>query len=320
MPITTIGSYPPTMQEFINHWTQVNASLGAAPLTLRGGYTLANFTAERNAIIISLNAVIAADNTAQTTASALAIQRAAITPRAIQFRKWVQGYLVGTVYPAALPVAPRPDAVESKFLDPLQDIFNLWTTINADASLTGVPLPLTLTGGYVVATFTTELTTLRTAFLNAKNAAEQATFVRKQRDLLLPPAEQRIKQYRTIIQARFAGTAFENSLPALSPPPGATPDPVMLTGAWDTALGKAVFNWTASANATLASYSLRACTGSTYRAVDEFVVADLPAGTTTFQTLSGLPLPGNRAVYRVYVVLTTGNERGSNNAAILRPV
>jgi hypothetical protein len=40
MPITGIGSFPPTMQEFINHWTQVNATLGATPLTLRGGWSL----------------------------------------------------------------------------------------------------------------------------------------------------------------------------------------------------------------------------------------------------------------------------------------
>ena len=47
MAISTIGSYLPTMQEFIAHWTQVNAALAPGALTLKGGYTLANFTTDR---------------------------------------------------------------------------------------------------------------------------------------------------------------------------------------------------------------------------------------------------------------------------------
>ena len=57
MPLSGIGSYPPTMQEFINHWTQVNASLGATPLLLRGAYALANFSTDRTNIVNAINAV-----------------------------------------------------------------------------------------------------------------------------------------------------------------------------------------------------------------------------------------------------------------------
>ena len=34
-----------TTKDFINHWTQANAELGATPIVLQGGYTLANCTA-----------------------------------------------------------------------------------------------------------------------------------------------------------------------------------------------------------------------------------------------------------------------------------
>jgi len=30
-------------------------------------------------------------------------------------------------------------------------------------------------------------------------------------------------------------------------------------------------------------------------------------------------LPGAKCVYRVYVILTTNNEKGSNNVAVVRP-
>jgi hypothetical protein len=319
MPISGIGSYAPTMQEFINHWTNVNASLGATPLTLRGGYTLANFTTDRTNILNAINTVINADNTAQTTAAAVISARAAMLDRAVQFRKWVQSYLPSTGYAAALPTAPPIKAAESKFLDPLQDILNLWGNINGDAALTGVPLPLTLTGGYALANFTTDLNSIRGAFVTAKNASEQASFVRKQRDLLLPPAEQRMKQYRGVIEARFAGSAFEASLPALSPPPGSTPDPVFVTGGWIAAASHVELKWEPSTNAKLLHYDVRGCSGTTYKVANEFSIDVVEPGEVQWAGTGGVPYPSAQCVYRVYVVLKTGNERGSNDVLVTRP-
>ncbi len=50
--------------------------------------------------------------------------------------------------------------------------------------------------------------------------------------------------------------------------------------------------------------------GPTYRAADESVVANIPPGTPTLSSPEGLAAPGATALYRVYVVLTTLNERG----------
>jgi len=320
MPITTIGSYPPTMQDFISSWATVNASLGATPLLLRGAYSLANFTADRAAIVTAINNVIAADNLAQTQSANLANQKLAIRIRAIQFRQWVSGYLPGSVYVPALPDTPSDTAAESRFLDPLQDMLDLWTKINADATLTGVPLPLTLANGYLLATFTTDLTNLRALYVSAKNASEQASFIRRQRDILLKPAVQRMKQYRDIIPARFdANSPFVLSLPALNPPPGSTPDPVQFNGEWDAVKKAAVLRWTPSDNSNLAYYSLRVCVGKTYKVANEFAVAEIDSSLTTFETTEGLINSGANVVYRIYVVLKTGNEKGSNNVAITRP-
>lgn len=306
------------MQEFINHWTAVNATLGDTPLILRGGYTVANLTTDRIAILNAINVIISADIAAQTASGNLSALRLAIRPRIIQFRKWVSGYLPGTGYANAMPATPALSSVESRFIDPFQDMQTLWTTINADATLTGVPLPLILTGDYLAATFTTDLTNLRAAFVTAKNASEAAQLARRNRDVLLRPAELRLKQYREVIQGRFAGTAFEQSLPALSPPPGATPDPVEATGEWVGAQNQAVFQWAASPNPNLAHYSLRYCVGTQYRVSNETVAADIPKTQTTFATVTGLPVADTKAIYRVYVVLTTDNERGSNDVPITR--
>lgn len=320
MPISAIGSYAPTMQEFINHWTAVNATLGATPLTLRGGYTLANFGSDRTAIITAINNTISANNTAEITSGALDTQKANLLVRAIQFRKWVQGYLPGSPYEGALQPAPKIGAAESKFLDPLQDILNLWTTINGDATITGVPLPITLSGGYVLATFTTDMTNIRAAFVSAKNAIEQAVLVRKQRDILLKPAEQRMKQYREVIQARYLPTdPFVQSLPALSPAPGSTPDPVQVTGGWNSTAEEVQLQWMESTNPKLVSYDVRGCTGSVYKAENAFVIINIKAGTTSWSGTDGVEFPSSKCVYRVYVILNTGNERGSNDVAVIRP-
>ena len=54
MAISSIASYLPTMQEFIDHWTAVNTSISPTVLTLLGGYAVADFTADRDAIDAAL--------------------------------------------------------------------------------------------------------------------------------------------------------------------------------------------------------------------------------------------------------------------------
>ena len=118
MPITSIGSYVPTMQNFITNWNSVNATLGASPLTLKGAYTVAQFTTD-------CTNIINATNTEQLNAATLNSLKNPILQRDIQFRRWVQSYLPNTPYAKILPDAPQVQSAESKFLDPLTDILNL---------------------------------------------------------------------------------------------------------------------------------------------------------------------------------------------------
>jgi hypothetical protein len=74
-----------------------------------------------------------------------------------------------------------------------------------------------------------------------------------------------------------------------------------------------------STHPDLDHFSVRSSPGPTYKTADEFVVALVPKTETTFTTDSGLGAPGARALYRVYVVLTTANERGSNTVSVTRP-
>ena len=322
MPLSSIGSYLPTTQEVINHWTQVNAALGGAPATdlkLQGGYILATLTSDRAALQAAITATEGSDNVRQTAATNRDLKKAAIFPRLAQFRAGVRFKLVGTGYVGALPRVPNFSRNQALFLKAFDDMASLWLTINADATVVGFTPPLLLIGGYTQASFATELAALRTAYNAVDNADEAARLNRKKRDVLLPPLKKRLLQYRIAVLATFGpNDPLTLSLPVVTPPPGSTPAAVNLSGVWNPATSKGDLSWSESTNPNLDHYSVRTAP-IPYKAADESVVAEVPAGTLTYSTDSGLLAPGSVAQFKVYVVLTTGNEKGSNTVSITHP-
>ena len=71
----------------------------------------------------------------------------------------------------------------------------------------------------------------------------------------------------------------------------------------------------------LASYELRGCIGGTKYDTDlEQVLGTHPAGTVTpFASSNGLLSSGSKVFYKVYVILSTGNEKGSKSVSVVRP-
>ncbi len=86
MPQISFAIYPPKMQEFIAHWTQVNAVLGAAPLLLRGGYPFVTFTSDRAVLVAAIGAVIPAINTLQSNIVTRNTLKTTLKSKIAQFR------------------------------------------------------------------------------------------------------------------------------------------------------------------------------------------------------------------------------------------
>ena len=63
---------------------------------------------------------------------------------------------------------------------------------------------------------------------------------------------------------------------------------------------------------------MRMSSGSSYDAATATVIGNFPSGTTSFATTDGLESPGDVASFKVFVLLTTGNEAGSNTLTITR--
>lgn len=83
-------------------------------------------------------------------------------------------------------------------------------------------------------------------------------------------------------------------------------------GAW-------LITWTASSDPALGRYVIRMTPGPVYDAELDSKIGEVGPGITSFMTLTGLESPGNTASYRVFVILTSGNESGSNSVGISRP-
>ena len=321
MPISSVASYIPTMQEFATHWNAVNNALGGVPLILKNGYAVATFLKNRTSV---QNAIIATESTSNAREVAAAnrdAKKLVILPRLAQFRATVKYELDGSVYVSALPLVPDIKRAEGIFLRPFDDMMTLWERIDNTVSIAGFTPPLTLLGGYNITDFLTDTTDLRQAYAAVNTADTDARIARKQRDAILPPARTRLLQYRTAVLAKFGpDSPLTLSLPKYTPDAGSTPDSVNLSAVWEPALGKARLAWEASANPKLSHYEVRQSGGSTYKTADEFAVATVAKTDTQLLTAAGIGVPGAVNCFKVYVVTQDGNERGSNTAKVSRPV
>lgn len=184
----------------------------------------------------------------------------------------------------------------------------------------GLGGPLTLQGGYDLAQFSIDIGQLATLYNSAGSAEEAAAFARSERDTKMEAIYTRMKQYRVAALAVLppSSPALQN-LPRLLPPPGTTPPPLGATGEWDAALVKARLTWTATTDPTVNKIQIRGCTGGSYKAGDEEIVADLAANATQWEGNWGLTIPGAIASFKAYAMTTTGNENGGKAVKIVRP-
>lgn len=315
-------NYLSKIDEFLAHWPQVNTSLGSA-LVLTGNYTVATLGTDRTALATQITAVETAINTNEGAITTRDLARAAMKERIRQFNQVVRGAFPRSQYENMLPKAPSFNAAPGIWMKAMADMNNVWTLINAILPVPlGAPIPLLLVGGYTLATFTTDQAALNAAFTAIETTANVTETAIQQRDALWNPIFQRLRQYRLMVQGRFAaGAPLLLSLPSLSPPPGHTPAAVNVSALWDDVLLKAVITYTASADPDLQEYELRGSFGGTKYNVDTASVlgSHLAGDVSPFQTDDGLVASGSKVFYKVFVVLTTSNEKGSRTVSVTRP-
>ena len=328
MPITGPSSYVPTTQAFLAHWADVNTALTAPTVMTLAGALLGKLTPVVVADLQALYDALLAQRTTVTDAlvdvdfarSDLGALKARLASRMAEFTAVIRGNLPSSKYARALPAQAPADAGQGVLAEAVGRVKKVWNALN-DGTPFGMVTPVVLQGGYGLNGFETDVTALPGTFMAVTEAGGQVKLEQEERNDLQDRIYPLLKAYRQVMPTMFApGNALTDSLPDLTPAPGSTPAPVALTAALDGPTQQAHLTWTASGNAELDHYEVRAVPGGTYNVNDEVQVATVAKeAARTLLTDHFLTDPGQTASFKVYVVLTTENEAGSNARTVARP-
>ena len=319
MPFSGPASYLPTIDEFIGHWIDVDAALDPlTPLVLTGGYSLASLQADRDALATRITELTQAINVVEGHRTDRDLQRPPVKARMRQLGNYIRGILSASVYTGQIPRLIDDRSNAGKWINAMDDHEHLWTQIEAAPPAGFVP-PLLLNGAYAIANFTADVVALKGVFTSLVQAEQDEDREREEREELYLAIRARLVQYRRAVPGLFPKEhPLVTSLPKLSPPRGHTPDAVVLTGVWNAGTGLADLSWTASDDPDLLHYQVRRSGATPYDTSTELVVTTVLPPGLTHSTLEGLPVDGATMGYKVYVVLTTGNEKGSNAMSVTR--
>ena len=315
MPFSGPSSYLSTIDEFIGHWGDVNLALGIPGLVLPGPYALTDLQSDRDDLSDEITDLVNATNVVEGHRTDRDNSKEALRERMRQLGAFIRGVLAGSNYVGRIPELIPMNSNPGRWLIALRDHGGIWTDINASPPAGFTP-PLLLTGSYAIADYTNDRTALETTFENLTLAEQDVDREIEERDTLYLAIRDQLVLYRQAVPGLFpAGHPLILSLPRLTPLPGHTPDPVVLTGVWNPTTLAADLSWTASVDPDFDHYSIRR-SGPPYNTNTEIVVENLPAGTLNFSTNAGLTTPGASMAFKVYVVLTTANEKGSNAVTV----
>ena len=323
MPLIGPTSYASTLQVFLLHWAQVDARLGVgSELVLPDGLTLAGAQMLHGTLLTQMTATRAAAVDLAVARGEGALGRAGLRGRLEQLTKLVRAYWAGEPWATLVPNLPYAAAAADKFLKPCREARRLWALLEAEPAPPGAPRPIFLDpgGAYGLADYEAEMAALAGRFEDIESALWTRAVAVARRDALLARIRAALMAYTRAVAGRLrAGDMLIEAMPPLWSPPGHTPEPVALQGAWDAAAGAARLTWEASADAMLSHYALYGCAGPEFDDEAAELVARVEKDAPReVHHAALLPTPGAQAAFRLWVVLKTGNERGSEAVMVER--
>ena len=239
-------SYPPTIAEFLAHWQLANTALGSSgPLTVIEGVTRANLATQATELDEDIDHVTdAAVDRAAERATQLAIITA-LQARVVEFNRWMRAYLPAHPLTRILPDAFQVRDGEGTVAGVCRQISRIWTKVNALSPVpAGLTLPAELLDGYSLTTFDAARTELRTSYRTLSGLDVELNEKRELRNDRQDAIYAILKAYRLVVPTKFAAShALVESMPALTPGEGHTPDAVAADAVWDAPATKAKVTW-----------------------------------------------------------------------------
>ena len=305
--------YPELMGKFLAHWALVDASLApGVGLVVLGGVDRATFGGMVAGLRGKRSELRLQGVLGDIAGSDLEMKRAVLERRLVEFNGTVRAWWRGRAEARLLPEVPSAGAMLERLLGPVRRALGVWARLDAGPSPGGIAVPVLL--GAAQNLSRAGMAALLAGVLTARDAAEANALaqdaLRAERDAMEDTVRGVMVAYLKAVPVRLGeGVPLTRCLPRISPLPGHTPKPVALTATAGDTPDLMRLNWEPSADPSLSSYELRSCRGPRYRRNRERLVLkslpDAPRSTT-------VPLsPARPRSYKLYVVLTTGNERGS---------
>ena len=327
MPIHGPSSYPATMSLFIQHWEDLNTTLGA-PLILAGGRALSLLDGWLTDVQTKIAQTSAGVISAVLRKGELDVLKASLISWTVIFNARLRADFASFSYVKNLLPAPQISAGRGLFVEPLVKTQQIW----ADAEVAiGAPVVLTrrttrLDGSLFTETLTsaeymTLITEMEAQWNEWTRAQQVADNIREQRNDVMALAYAAMRDYRLKVPLELpAGHALVDSLPALSPESTSPPDAPEAAGAWDAGTQQAVLTAVPSTSAEVTTTDCRYCPDEPYDANNEVILASIPAGQPlTFSTDIGLAVPGDTARFTWVAVTPDGREGRSGVVAVTRP-
>ena len=311
------SSYIPTLDEFLAHWAAVNLDpLAGSGLILREGKTRANLATLRTALAAAGAAVLDQLNSKEIGRAQLENKKRAVLGRAQELGRRLRGILAqNSPYLKAMPDLPSQSASQEVFMLAINDLENLWSRVNAEGT------PVVLAAGYTFVSYEQDVGELGTLFRDLGTAVLDLKITREKRNKLQADARTLLSGYRPAVEGLFApDSPLVLTIPLIYPPAGRTPQAVTATATYAPATQDAVVKFSESIDPDLKEYEIRGVPGPEYNAEDEQVLGKIPKGALReYRTDFSLGQPGTSASFKVFVVLTTGNEKGSTAVTVTRP-
>ena len=314
------------MVDFLAHWEECNAELGPQPLVVRRPesdtvVTCAQF-GEMRTRLRNPSREVQDCRIGQTIARAgIDLKKAALLKLFNLFTSVLNAYYINTEFHEARPYAPSITDGQEVFLRPMANAVNLWAAMNEGPAPAGVTLPLELRDGATQEDFAAAVAALEAAYREELREGLRVTLARGRRNLIQRTAYEVMKVYReTVPGVCVEFPELVETMPRLTPLPGHTPAPVQAQAVFE-APDKARVLYEPSTETTIKSYQLRGNIGEKYDSEDAVVLAThAPSDAREFVTNFGLMQPGTQAALKVFVILETGNEAGSDVMVVTRPV
>lgn len=293
MPLVGPVSYLPVVDQFLEHWSVLESSLGdAAVLNLGHGIDRAAVLEVRARLAQAMESVTRSRIAREEERRHLAELDAMIARRLAQFNQQLAqpGQEAGT-----------PD-----------EVARIWSALEQKGG------ERFLDGGFSRLDFSTDLSA-RKLVASALAASDKAlSSARGARDGAQDQLHAFLELYRErVMELCPTGHEIRESLPELDLRRGPRPAAVDVSGRWQGTM--AIISWEASEEPELDHYEVRAMAGDHYESEDECSVACVsPDEPLKVSTTFALDEPGSVAAFRVYVVLRGGHERGSLPVVVVR--